>query len=158
MEQTFKGLKYMFFWNGIFSNWHESNFEVNGVKYNCGEQYMMHQKAITFNDKEIADKILREYSPRRQKQLGREVRNFNSNQWDLIKYELVKKGLREKFNQNPKLKKYLLKYKNFQIVEASPEDRIWGIGFYDNEAIQNIQNWGENLLGKILTELAAELS
>ena len=158
MEQTFKGVKYMFFWNGIFSNWHESHFEVNGVKYNCGEQYMMHQKAITFNDKEIADKILREYSPRRQKQLGRKVRNFNPKQWDLVKYELVKNGLREKFNQNPELKRYLLKYKDFQIVEASPEDRIWGIGFYDNEAIQNFENWGENLLGKILTELATELS
>ena len=112
---------------------------------------------MTFNDKEIANKILREYSPRIQKQLGREVRNFNPQKWDLVKYELVKSGLREKFNQNPELKRYLLKYKGFQIVEASPEDRIWGIGFYDNEAIQNIQNWGENLLGKILTELATEL-
>lgn len=158
MEQTFKGVKYIFFWNGIFSNWYESHFEVNGIKYNCGEQYMMYQKAMTFNDKEIADKILCECSPRRQKQLGREVKNFNPKKWDLVKYELVKKGLREKFDQNIELKRYLLKYKEFQIVEASPEDRIWGIGFYDNEAIQNIQNWGENLLGKILTELAVELS
>lgn len=158
MEQTFKGVKYKFFWNGIFSNWHESNFEINGIKYNCGEQYMMHQKAITFKDKEIANKILCEYSPRRQKQLGRQVRNFNPQKWDLVKYELVKNGLREKFNQNSELKRYLLKYKGFQIVEASPEDRIWGIGFYDSEAIQNIENWGENLLGKILTELATELS
>jgi ribA/ribD-fused uncharacterized protein len=64
MEQIFEGIKYMFFWNGIFSNWHTSFFEINGVKYNCGEQYMMHQKALTFNDKETADKILVETSPR----------------------------------------------------------------------------------------------
>jgi len=148
----------MFFWNGVFSNWHESHFEVDGVKYNCGEQYMMHQKAMTFNDQETANKILQAQSARRQKELGREVRNFNLAKWDLVKYELVKKGLREKFNQNPQLKKQLLKYKGFQIVEASPDDTIWGIGFFECEAIQNIKNWGENLLGKILTELTLELS
>jgi ribA/ribD-fused uncharacterized protein len=156
MEQEFKGIKYMFFWNGIFSNWYESYFDINGIRYNCGEQYMMHQKAITFNDQETANKILRSSSPSKQKKLGREVSNFNPKQWDLVKYELVKTGLREKFNQNPKLKTFLLKYKDFQIVESSPEDRIWGIGFYGDEAIENIQNWGENLLGKVLTDLAIE--
>ena len=158
MGQTFKGIKYMFFWGGIFSNWYESHFEINGVEYNCGEQYMMHQKAETFNDKDMSEKILQTYSPRIQKQLGRQVKNFNPKKWDLIKYDLVKNGLMEKFNQNPELKTYLLSYKDFQIVEASPEDRIWGIGFYDNEAVKNIENWGENLLGKILTELCSELS
>jgi ribA/ribD-fused uncharacterized protein len=157
MEQTFNGKKYKFFWNGIFSNWYSSNFEVDGIKYNCGEQYMMYKKAITFNDTEIAYKILHEDSPKKQKQLGRLVKNFNPKKWDIIKYELVKNGLREKFNQNPELKEYLLKYKDYQLAEASPYDRIWGIGYLDKDAIRNIQNWGENLLGKILTELANEL-
>ena len=158
MEQIHNGIKYKFFWNGVFSNWHESHFKVNGVKYKCGEQYMMHQKAIMFGDEETADKILLAHSPSRQKQLGRQVKNFDAARWDAAKYELVKKGLREKFNQNRKFKNELLKYKGFQLVEASPDDRIWGIGFYEGEAIDNIRNWGENLLGKILTELAFELS
>lgn len=158
MEQTHNGIRYKFFWGGIFSNWYESNFELNGINYNCGEQYMMHQKALTFNDEETAKKILKEKSPRKQKRLGREVKNFDSKKWDLIKYELVKKGLREKFSQNTELKNYLIKYKSFQIVEASPEDRIWGIGFNDRNAIKNINDWGENLLGKILTELSYELN
>jgi hypothetical protein len=158
MEKIFNGVKYMFFLNGIFSNWYESHFEIDGVEYSCGEQYIMYQKAMMFNDKEAANKILNAYLPRKQKQLGREVRNFNPERWDLVKYELVKKGLREKFNQNPKLKRYLLDYKGFIIAESSPDDRIWGIGYYDDDAIHNIENWGENLLGKILTELAAELS
>jgi ribA/ribD-fused uncharacterized protein len=158
MEQTFKGIKYMFFWDGIFSNWYKSPFKINGVKYNCGEQYMMHQKSLTFDDNETASKILIESSPRWQKRLGREVKNFNPSVWDSVKHDLVKTGLREKFNQNPVLKSYLLKYKGYQIVEASPEDRIWGIGFSEFDAIENIDHWGENLLGKILTELATELS
>jgi predicted NAD-dependent protein-ADP-ribosyltransferase YbiA (DUF1768 family) len=53
---------------------------------------------------------------------------------------------------------YLLNYKDFEIVEASPEDRIWGIGFYAENAISNFDKWGENLLGKILTELCIEFS
>jgi ribA/ribD-fused uncharacterized protein len=156
MEQTFNDIKYKFFWSGPFSNWHESYFQLNGITYNCGEQYMMHQKALTFGDQDTADKILKETSPREQKQLGRQVKNFNPDIWDSVKYEVVKTGLREKFNQNPDLKRYLLKYKGYQLVEASPLDSIWGIGFAEDKAIQNINDWGQNLLGKILTELASE--
>lgn len=119
---------------------------------------MMHQKAIAFNDSETAHKILCEYLPANQKKLGREIKNFNEKKWDEIKYNLVKRGLKEKFNQNPQLKRNLLKFRGYQFVEASPKDRIWGIGFGENDAIKNIENWGENLLGKILTELATELA
>jgi ribA/ribD-fused uncharacterized protein len=68
----------------------------------------------------------------------------------------VKKGLREKFSQNKDLKNFLLSYREFIIVEASPYDRIWGIGYDDRSAINNIKDWGENLLGRILNELVNE--
>jgi hypothetical protein len=157
MDQIYKNVKYNFFWNGIFSNWYESYFDIDGITFNCGEQYMMYEKAITFDDAETARKILESDSPKEQKQLGRKVKNFNPEYWDNVKYEIVKRGLKEKFNQNPKLKKYLLSYKGYQMVEASPFDRIWGIGFTDKEAIENIDKWGDNLLGQIITELSNEL-
>lgn len=157
MEATHENIKYKFFWNGLFSNWHECYFTVDGTRFNCGEQYMMYAKASTFSDGTTAGKIMLEPSPKKQKELGRQVKDFNPQVWDNVKYDLVKKGLKEKFLQNPEFKDYLLKYKGYVLVEASPYDRIWGIGFYDYEAIQNIDNWGENLLGKVLTELAAEL-
>lgn len=157
MEKEFKGVKYKFFWNGIFSNWYQSFFKVDGVEYNCGEQYMMYQKALTFEDVDMSKRILKEYSPKKQKQLGRKIKGFDSVEWNLVKFKLVKKGLYEKFNQNIELKKQLLKYKGFEFVEALPYDRIWGIGFEDYEAIENINDWGENLLGEILTELSLEL-
>ena len=156
-EQTFRGVKYAFFWDGVFSNWHPSDFSVGGVWYNCGEQYMMHQKALTFNDEFSALKVLKQQSPSRQKQIGREVVGFIDSYWNVVKYNLVKVGLREKFSQNPALLEYLRCYKGFTVVEASPEDRVWGIGFYEQYAIENFDNWGENLLGKIITELADEL-
>lgn len=149
--------KYKFFWGGILSNWFESNFEIDSIKYNTSEQYMMYQKALFFNDIDIANKILKEKNPKYQKKLGREVKNFNIDKWNNVKYDIVKKGILEKFKQNPELKKYLLKYKGYKFVEASPYDRIWGIGFLELDAIKNIDKWGENLLGQILTELSNEL-
>lgn len=157
LRRKHNGIKYAFFLDGIFSNWYPCSIVVDSIKYNCIEQYMMYSKALTFGDKENAEKILKEYSPRIQKKIGREINNFNEVIWDSCKYNIVKKGLIEKFKQNSELREYLLSYKGFSIIEASPVDRIWGIGYSSNDAISNINNWGENLLGKILTELSNEM-
>ena len=79
-------IKYKFFWDGIFSNWYPSEFTVDGIEFNCGEQYMMYQKAVVFLDMETAEKILKEPVPRKQKQLGRAVKNFNPKTWNEISY------------------------------------------------------------------------
>lgn len=157
MKQVYNGVNYMFFWGGIFSNWYVSDFIVDGITYNCGEQYMMYQKAMFFNDVETANEILEEIIPGEQKALGRKVKNYSDSKWSKVRYDIVKKGLREKFKQSLICKTYLLKHKDYQIVEASPKDAIWGIGYDSYSAIENIDDWGENLLGKILTELAQEI-
>lgn len=149
---------YVFFWGGIYSNWYPCNFVVDGIVYNCSEQYMMHQKALLFNDVDSAIKIMATNSPRDQKAIGRKIKNYDQKLWDEKKYELVKTGCRAKFQQNFKLKNQIIKDNGKYIVEASPEDNIWGIGFDDYNAIKNRDKWGENLLGKLLTELAKELA
>lgn len=151
-------IKYKFFLGGILSNWYPAEFTIDGVKYNCGEQYIMYQKAKLFNDSETALIILKETEPSCQKALGRSIKNFDAKIWDLSKYDIVKRGLREKFTQNTVLKNYLLCHKGYQIVEANPENRIWGIGYSSSDALYNILDWGENLLGKILTELSEEIN
>ena len=55
---------YKFFWNGVFSNWYPSNFTISDITYNCGEQYMMYQKALLFNDTETANLILSTKHPK----------------------------------------------------------------------------------------------
>lgn len=149
--------KYVFFWDGIYSNWYPSPFTIKNITYGCGEQWMMYQKALLFQDLETASAILKSDNPRMQKKLGREIKGFDETRWNSIKLEIVKDGLREKFNQNPTLKEELISNKGKLFVEASPYDRIWGIGFSEMEAMQNMEHWGENLLGKILTELSIEL-
>lgn len=148
--------KYHFFWKSKLSNWTTSYFTVNNIKYCCGEQYMMHSKAILFKDFEIASKILLETNPRIIKGLGRLVKNFNNKIWNDKKYEIVKYGLQKRFEQDSEFHNELLKYKSKILVEASPYDRIWGIGYSKEHALDNIANWGENLLGKILTEICNE--
>jgi len=150
-------IKYHFFWNGKLSNWYDSEFIINGLNFSCIEQYMMYMKAVTFGDSEIADKIMSELNPAKQKELGRHVNNYNDSIWSTIRYDIVKKGIIEKFKQNKDLQEYLKNLKGYTIVEASSEDRVWGIGFEEDDALENIDNWGQNLLGKILTDLANEL-
>ena len=146
---------FFFFISSIFSNWHKCRFTINGISYNCSEQAMMHLKAKMFKDDETAIKILRTNNPREQKRLGREVKNFDQKFWDEQKEELMFRILLEKFDQNKDFKDELLKYTDYEFVEASPYDRIWGIGLEeDNDLILDEDNWkGENLLGKAITKV-----
>lgn len=141
--------KYVFFWNGIYSQWYEAPMTINGVLYRCAEQYMMHQKALFFGDHEIAEKIMLTSHPKDQKTLGRQIKNFNLDRWTKVCLGIVYKGNYAKFTQNEDLKKELLQTGDRIIVEASPFDQIWGIGMGENEeGIEDPINWkGQNLLG-----------
>lgn len=150
------------FWGGSFSNWYLSDFtmviEDREITFNCVEQYMMYMKAINFDDRETAELIMNESNPKEQKKLGRKVKNFDSSKWRDICYPIVYNGVFEKFKQNSLLKRTLLRSKCEMFVEASPHDRIWGIGYDSVQAYKVDENkWGENLLGKIITEVREEL-
>jgi len=150
MNDTFE-----FFWSGPFSNWYRSSFEHNGVKYNCGEQYMMHQKALLFSDTEIADEIMLEKDPRKQKAWGREVRGFDESTWIASCQDIMVEGLLSKFRQNPYCQEKLLSTGDKIIVEASPYDKIWGIGLSETDprATDPAQWLGQNLLGVVLMKV-----
>lgn len=148
--------KYVFFWGGVFSQWAKSTFkDVNGEQFTSCEQYMMYKKAELFNDKDTAIKILATNDVKKIKQLGREVKNFNNDVWDAEKLKIVISGNVYKFTQNESLKAELLKHKGKTFVEASPQDRIWGIGLhYDDDVVLDPKQWkGQNLLGIALTKV-----
>jgi ribA/ribD-fused uncharacterized protein len=148
---------YHFFWKSKLSNWTKSYFDHEGYRYCCGEQMMMHQKALLFEDYEIALKIMQSDNPKEIKDLGRQVKNFSVKVWDDCKRQIVQNGLYARFTQDKEAKAELLKYKGKIFVEASPYDRIWGIGYTKEDAMDNLENWGENLLGKILTYLSVQI-
>ena len=146
----------IYFWKtsdryGVFSQWYKSDFtDINDVKYNCAEQFMMYQKAMLFGDNEVAQEILNESNPKNIKALGRKIKNFNQQEWDENKFEIVLAGNFYKFNQNNVLKNILLNTGNEDIAEASPLDKIWGIGINEKAAESGAEWQGEKLLGKAL--------
>ena len=144
---------HIFFYGGIYSQWYNSSMTIDGIRYSCCEQCMMHQKALLFRDLTTAAKIMNTSSPKLQKQLGREVINYNDIIWDSRRFDIVFKGNLAKFSQNELLKSELLNTGNRQFVEASPYDTIWGIGMgLDNPLINDPTKWkGLNLLGQVLT-------
>jgi ribA/ribD-fused uncharacterized protein len=158
-------VKYIFFWGHtsknnaelgkhIFSQWFYSPFTVDNVEYKTSEHWMMASKAKIFGDLEIFDKIITTEKPGEIKELGRQIKNFDQSKWDEVKYEVVKNGNVYKFNQNKKLKDYLLSTGDRVIVEASPTDSIWGIGLsQDATHVDNPHTWkGQNLLGFAIME------
>ena len=150
---------FVFFWNGPFSQWAKSKFIIDGIEFNTCEQYMMYKKAILFGDTDTAQAILETSDPRKQKSLGRQVKNFDDTVWMNHALAYVIEGNRAKFSQNPQLNKVLSETRGTLLVEASPYDKRWGIGMKEGDAgIEDPANWkGENLLGFALTTVRLEL-
>ncbi len=147
--------QFTFFWNGPFSQWHPSVFIVNDITFNCAEQYMMYEKGMLFEDYDTAVKILETDDPRKQKSLGRTVNDFDPSQWNEVARDIVFAGNVAKFTQNSDLKEMLLQTKGTTLVEASPYDKIWGIGLKENDPrALSRETWqGTNWLGEVLTEV-----
>ncbi len=153
--------RFTFFWQSgsPFSQWHPSEFVVEGKRFVCAEQYMMYGKAVLFGDLEVAQRILASKSPKTQKALGRKVQGFDEKLWRRERERIVYEGNHAKFTQDEALLKALLATAGTELVEASPTDRIWGVGLsQEDPRIQNPSQWrGENLLGKVLTRLREDL-
>ncbi|XP_071149767.1 enolase-phosphatase E1-like [Mytilus edulis] len=153
--------QYEFFWksHSPFSQWHLCDFTIDGITFNSAEQYMMHSKAMLFEDEDIAYDVLRESDPREQKRFGRLVRNFNLQLWEANCSAIVERGNKAKFSQDENLKRILLDTYPKTLVEASPYDVIWGIGLEEDDPMAwDCKTWrGQNLLGKALTKVRDEL-
>lgn len=124
---------FVFFWGGTFSQWAPSDFVIDGIKYVTAEQYMMAKKALVFKDQEAYEEIMASKNPRDQKAIGRRVKNFNPDVWSVISREVVYQGNYAKFSQNPKMREELMATGDLEIVEASPYDKIWGIGLRESD-------------------------
>ena len=157
--------KHVLFWGEWPSNWYRAEFDaevlINGKKetkhfYNS-EQYFMYMKAIIFGDYEIAEKILATKDPKKAKELGRIVRNYDDKVWNDMRYKVMVDANKAKYSQNEDLKKLITsdEFKGKGFVEASPVDKVWGIGLGENDQLADDEkNWkGQNLLGKSLDEV-----
>jgi len=149
---------------GYLSNFYQSNFIDDNVEYNCSEQYFMKKKQELFDPTNIslANNILTNNIPAEIKKFGRQVKNYNENIWNTMRYDIMKNGLRLKFTQNLDIKQKLINTNSKKLFEASPYDRIWGTGYNAVDTLHFIEKnegykLGTNLLGKALEEIRNEL-
>lgn len=144
---------------GFMSNWYPADFTVDGVAYNCSEQYMMHQKALFFGDSVTASKIMAASDPALQKKYGSEVTPYDDLTWQGVRQTIVYKGVYAKFSQNEDLKKMLLDTGDEILAEAALKDAAWGIGLSANdpESCRRKEWRGKNLLGYLLMSVRFEL-
>lgn len=150
---------FTFFWKHRLSQWHRAPFELGGIAFTCAEQYMMFSKAILFGDREAAERILAAETPREHQAIGREIRGFDEPIWVLFREGIVYAGNYARFRQNPEQRELLLSTRGTTLVEASPHDRVWGIGLAadDPRALDRSQWLGLNLLGETLTRVREAL-
>ena len=161
---------FVFFWGhtdrqgeGIgkqcLSQWYVAPMVYDGIYYHCMEQYLMAEKARTFGDRETEAKILAERSQMAIKKLGRQVAGYDDAVWSAIRQDVSVRGNLCKFAQNPHLREFLMSTGRKILVEASPKDRIWGIGLDENDPCASVPAlWpGENLLGFALMETRKQL-
>lgn len=161
---------YLFFWGhtprnlavtdkSCLSQWFPAPFTVDGKLYHTAEHYMMAGKAKLFNDQEALLKIMNTTQPGAAKAAGRTVNNFDKVIWNEKACHIVVEGNVHKFSQHESLKTFLLNTGNKIIVEASPNDFIWGIGLgQDRKEAMDPGTWrGTNWLGFALMEVRDEL-
>ena len=163
--------KFVFFWghappsdasvsSSCFSQWYAAPFRVGEARYPTAEHFMMAEKARLFADGDAERRILEAGSPGAAKAIGREVRGFVEDVWVQHRFGIAVRGNREKFSQNPRLAGFLEGTARRVLVEASPVDRIWGIGLEAHHPhATNPQLWcGLNLLGFALMEVRDRLA
>jgi len=137
------------------SQWWEAPFTVDGVKYHTAEHYFMASKAALFGDHDILARILASPHPLQAKTLGRQISGFNEDIWLRHRMGFTVTGNHAKFSQDSALCDYLLSTGDLVLVEASPEDAIWGIArsAQDPASLDPRQWRGLNLLGFALMEV-----
>lgn len=161
---------YHFFWGhtappggGVgkhcLSQWWPAPFGVDGCTYRTAEHFMMAEKARLFDDQAAAARILAAAGPAAAKKIGRQVRGFSEERWAAARFDIVVRGSVAKFGGDPALRAYLLDTGDQVLVEASPRDRIWGIGIAEADPrAEAPERWpGLNLLGFALMEARRQL-
>lgn len=143
----------------VLSQWFPIAFEVGGVTYRHAEGFMMSEKARLFGDDAMAQRIAAVEHPGEAKKLGRTVRGFDEATWQREAFGIVACGNLAKFTQHDDLRAYLLSTAPKVLVEASPVDRIWGVGLAaDDPRAQAPSEWrGRNLLGFALMAVRERL-
>ncbi len=149
----------VFFWGGIYSQWHRARIKIDGMYFHTCEHWMIYNKAKFFNDQEALAEIAKTKDPGRHKSIGRKVKNFDRDKWNTISRLVVYRGNLAKFTQHRDLMEELSLTEGQLIVEASPTDSVWGIGMEkdDPDALYPSRWRGTNWLGEAIMQVRSDI-
>ena len=130
---------------GEFSNFARSPITLRGRSWPTVEHYFQAQK---FDDPQHRERIRHASTPKEAKRLGWSRTVPIRKDWEEVKQEVMRRGVRCKFETHAALRELLLSTGDEEIVENAPGDYYWGCG---------ADGSGKNRLGVILMEVRAWL-
>lgn len=125
----------------FLSNFYPSPIEIDGLQYESAEAAFQGQKSI-----QHAHLFTGDITPLEAKRLNRRV-PIDAREWNAHRLEAMKRIVRAKFEQNPKLRDRLI-----AVTEPIVEDNIWGDTYWGR-----CRGVGSNHLGQILQEVRNSL-
>lgn len=132
---------------GCFSNFSAHGFLLDRLWWPTSEHFFQAQKFVN-TDRQWYEKIQMAKSPRDAAKMGRNRSHPLDPNWEQIKDEVMRRGVRQKFTTHPDLKEILLGTGDEELVENSPIDYYWGCG---------ADGSGKNKLGQVLMIVREEL-
>ena len=140
------------------SNFYPVALDIEGVTYNCVEQYYQTQRAIFAKRRDIADMILLTSNPASMKNLGDQLKSTNTEWYSNQAVKIMHTGLSAKFAK-PYFKQFLFRTEQRTIIEANKYDQFWSCGLSSGDPkIRDVNKWpGKNTLGKLLMELRSSM-
>lgn len=144
---------------GEFSNQYPAPFTYRGIRFETVEQFLYYMRAVFGRSRATADKILAcggdsaALSKTSKKQLLLE-----NNSWEIVRPQMMRIGMRQKFLQNPDLRKKLLST-GFRLLVEMPKEGFFERLFQGNEEwIRDPGKWkGRNTAGKALMQVRTDL-
>lgn len=162
----------VWFYEGIFSNFYNCKIIIAGQIYSNSEAYYQSQKfkgeTATNRSLEYANIIsiqtagkaailARQKKPYQNYDWAKKLWNIMQKydvelreDWDLVKNNVMRRAVFQKFHQNSKLKLKLIDTENKLLFEHTSRDNYWADGHPKNNP--NIHGNGKNMLGIILEE------
>lgn len=139
-----------------FSNHFPCEFDINGSKYNCTEQYLFSKMAEMCGQQDLRDEIMGLDKGGVIKKRSKEIRWKGTElQRTQHAYVLLAQANKAKYSQNPDLETALVATAGTRLVECNPYDSVWGIRLsHEAPESDDLARWrGRNLFGDMLTML-----
>jgi ribA/ribD-fused uncharacterized protein len=136
--------------HGYMSNFAMYSIDIDEITFCCNEQYIMFRKAKLFKDAESMTAIMDATSPSVIKALGRKVKGFKQESWDIVIKQVADNCNLHKFLTHTKIRDALLDTGDAILAEASSNDAIWGIGVSKEDGLDPKKWKGTNILGESL--------